>query len=320
VSVAAKKWVRKHSPTDVFPRRQRASRQAVLLELAWAADDTGHGARLSHAQIVRATELGERTVKRALADLEGAQLIVRHRGGRDHCDACARARRGVVVFDVAIPVAADHDMVNQDQMNLFVAPVNDRGHEEQVGHHGLGTGAMVTPLEEIEEVTSLSLDQVGEEQRQDPASLSEAEPQPAARERTREAPAAKPVSYRGRTVPRPVVATAERLLGVFNDATGGQLAARGRMGQATAALKQIVGALLERPDEPVEVWERGVRSMAADPPSWVETRLMVGHVFGPRAAEHTLARGRGEHAACRPRRRPGPRALSGGVGRDRRRA
>jgi hypothetical protein len=46
-----------------------------------------------------------------------------------------------------------------------------------------------------------------------------------------------------------------------------------------------------------------VRAMLADPPDWIEDRITVGHLFGPRAAEHTLARGRADRPA--PARRGG---------------
>jgi hypothetical protein len=111
---------------------------------------------------------------------------------------------------------------------------------------------------------------------------------PAAREGRR---ARKPVHYRGRKVPKTTVDTAERLLDVFNETTGSGLGARKGDGRPSPALKQVVGALLDR-EAPAEVWERGVRAMLADPPDWIEDRITVGHLFGPRAAEHTLARGR----------------------------
>jgi DNA-binding transcriptional ArsR family regulator len=54
-------------------------------ELAFCADEAGRGAYLSTTQLVDATGLSDSTVKRALRDLERAQMIERHRGGRDHC-------------------------------------------------------------------------------------------------------------------------------------------------------------------------------------------------------------------------------------------
>lgn len=296
MSVTAKKWVRKHSPA-------RGSRRTVLLELAWASDEEGRGANLSSAQLADATGLSARTVKRALADLESGQLIERHHGTRAHCSACACARRGAHVFDVLIgdtETAADPNQMSLSDL-ASMAQVVTQGQKLTQCQPDTASCVSVTPQEEVEEV-SLSLDQVGAEQEfEEHRSFSEAVPQPVARARTREAPPRKPVSYRGRTVPRQTVQDAERLLDIFNEATRGQLAARGRQGQATAALKQIVGALLEH-EETVEVWELGVRAMVADPPSWIEDRFTVGHLFGPKASGHTLARGRGDRTLGSPQR------------------
>lgn len=159
MSVAAKKWVRQHA-------RVQGSQRAVLAELAWAGDDRGHGARLSHGQLAQATGLSRRTVQRALAQLEAEDHIRRHTGGPDHCDACARAERGVVVFDVVIPEHATvslpgqltllaggvdqrHDVRHdQRQMTQVVTPVANR-HQR---HGDAGTCATVTHLEEKEDV------------------------------------------------------------------------------------------------------------------------------------------------------------------------
>lgn len=103
-------------------------------------------------------------------------------------------------------------------------------------------------------------------------------------------PARKPITYKGRTVPRPVADDALHLLGVFNEATKGKVGAFGGNGRQSESLTRIVGALMDRPGESRETWERGIRATVANPPGWVEGRLTIGHLFGPRAADHTLSR------------------------------
>lgn len=303
MSVAAKKWVRKHSPT-------RGSRRTVLIELAWDADEEGRGAHLSTAQLADATGLSRSTIKRALAHLEAELLIVRHRGGKSHCRACGAARHGAHVFDVVVHLDELSETTDPNQMSLLGGRQMDQamnlGQKLNLGHSDPGSWSTLDQQEEIEDV-SLSLDQVEssngfEEHR----SFGEAEPEPAARKGAHARGAApKPVTYRGRTVARSIVEQAGQLLDVFNASAGQELGARTGDGRASQALKQIVGALLERDGEPVEVWERGVRAMVADPPGWIEDRFSVGHVFGPKAAEHTLARGRMNAGAPAAQRRKG---------------
>jgi hypothetical protein len=298
VSVAAKKWVRKHS-------RATGAAHAVLSELAWAADNDGHGARLSYRELAKATKLHRNTVLRALQSLEAGDMIRRHppgTDGADHCEQCRRAGRRTV-YDVVMP--AQPVPVADGQMSLLAGAaawhqeVPSKVPSENGAWHTSGAvdGTPGVPQEEYEDV-SLSLNQVErvEERKEEPPSL-EADFQPVAQAQARgraRGAACKPVTYRGRTVAKRTVQFAERLLDVFNEATGGKSGSRTGDGRASQPLKQIVGALVERPDESDEVWERGVRAMLADPPDWVEDRVMVGHVFGPRAAEHTLARGRGD--------------------------
>ena len=135
--------------------------------------------------------------------------------------------------------------------------------------------------------------------------LDESELQRAAREPRPSA--TRRVTYRRRPVPPPVVEEAEQLLAVFNDATHSRLAATAADGGPSPGLRQIIGALLERPDT-LDVWERGVRAMVADPPNWIDGPFIVGHIFGPNAAEHTLARGRGQQPATPRWRGRRPRA------------
>jgi hypothetical protein len=98
---AARDWVRAHSPatgTDLL----------VLKELArWAPTDDGRGVWIANEKLGRELGRSRRTVQRALAALERDDRIRRHRGGRDHCAACATAKRGIVVYDVVIPELQD---------------------------------------------------------------------------------------------------------------------------------------------------------------------------------------------------------------------
>lgn len=152
MSVAAQKLVRKHSPA------KPASVKQVLGELAFAGDDGGRGARLSHKQLVKATGLSRNTVQRALAKLEAEQLIVRHLGDATHCGSCRRAQRGVVVYDVVLPPDPVAD-ANPDQLGLLTSPTDqphDQPHLGPVANRhqprgGAGTSPMVGLLEEKED-------------------------------------------------------------------------------------------------------------------------------------------------------------------------
>lgn len=126
------------------------------------------------------------------------------------------------------------------------------------------------------------------------------------------ADARRPVAYRGRHVPAGVVAHAEQLCDVFADATGKPCPSRRRDGHATPALKQIVGALMLREGVAVDTWEAAIRRTVANPPGWTGGRpLVIGDVFGERAAEHALAAATAGPAGTRPGR-PGsaPRPVS----------
>lgn len=101
--------------------------------------------------------------------------------------------------------------------------------------------------------------------------------------------ASSPVRYRGKAVAAETVDAAERLLASFGEATSRSLGARDAAGRPSPALKQIVGALLARPDVDAAQWEQAVRNTAANPPDWVDGQLQIGHVFGERAAEWALA-------------------------------
>lgn len=92
------------------------------------------------------------------------------------------------------------------------------------------------------------------------------------------------MSFRGKHVPAAVVADATWLLATFNEETGRNITATAR------TLQRIVGALLDAPEVPVERWQQAVKLTVADPPSWVDGQLQLGHIFGPNAAQHALAK------------------------------
>lgn len=141
------------------------SQQAVLEALAWAADEHGHGARLSYRRIAEKKQLHRNTVLRALRELELEDRIRRHRGrpeGPPHCSQCASARRGTAVYDVVMPAA--REAVADGQLNLLAGVPDgpserpaDRHPEVPVSvpvtgtvqhHHGASSGTMVVPLED----------------------------------------------------------------------------------------------------------------------------------------------------------------------------
>lgn len=96
----------------------------------------------------------------------------------------------------------------------------------------------------------------------------------------------KPVTYNRRRVPPPIVEGAEELLKDFNEATGRSLGARGADGNASPPLRQIIGAMLARPEVGPDVWAEGIRNTVTNPPGWVGDRVVqIGDVFGDRAAE-----------------------------------
>jgi hypothetical protein len=101
------------------------------------------------------------------------------------------------------------------------------------------------------------------------------------------------VQFDGEVVRPEVLAAGERLLAVYNEATGHSHGTRTASGKASSALRPILGVLLDDPSVPLRVWEPGVRSMAKDPPEWHKGKpWTIGDMFGPNARMHTLERGR----------------------------
>lgn len=102
-------------------------------------------------------------------------------------------------------------------------------------------------------------------------------------------PLSRSMTYKSKKVPADVVIAAADALAVFNAATDRDLSATDTAGGPSPALKQIVGAMLSRPEVPPEKWQEAVRRTVEAPPDWVDGTVQIGHVFGERAAEWALA-------------------------------
>lgn len=100
---------------------------------------------------------------------------------------------------------------------------------------------------------------------------------------------ARAITHKHRRVPDETVRQAEILLSAFNSSAGRSIGAWAAGGRPSAALKQIIGALLDRPDVPADAWLRAVQRTFAAPPGWVKGPVQLGHVFGEKAAEWALA-------------------------------
>lgn len=102
--------------------------------------------------------------------------------------------------------------------------------------------------------------------------------------------AVKKVTYNGKVVPSLIVRGAEELLRNFNEATGRSLGGRTADGGASPALRQIIGAMLARPQVRPDSWAEGIRRTVENPPAWMAGQtVQIGHVFGERAAEWALS-------------------------------
>lgn len=102
---------------------------------------------------------------------------------------------------------------------------------------------------------------------------------------------ARPVTYNKKPVPERVVHDAEALLMEWSLASGRRMAAwHDSGGGITPNMRQVIGALLERPDVSRADWRRAVVNTWRNPPGWADGRpLQIGDVFGARAAGHALA-------------------------------
>lgn len=90
-------------------------------------------------------------------------------------------------------------------------------------------------------------------------------------------------TYRGKRVPVEVEKAAVRLLDHFNAVGGRDLT-------ADSHLRQVVGGMLARPGVGERQWRIAIDHTVANPPSFIDGPLMIGHVFGPGpAADHALA-------------------------------
>lgn len=96
------------------------------------------------------------------------------------------------------------------------------------------------------------------------------------------------VTYQGKRVSPETVADAERLLDIFNVTAGRSLGAWTTNGRPSPACKQIIGAMLARPDVTFDQWKNGVKRTIQSPPAWISEPVQIGHVFGEKAAEWAL--------------------------------
>lgn len=233
----------------------------VLLALADNAHDDGTGAYPSQAHLAKKARMTERQVRNCLKSLEEKSLIRRQ----------GSTAGGVVVWAVVMtgsPVPGGKD---------YPPAIPDTQ-----GGNGLPTEPSLTTH------STLSLSKMnGDRKTVGTSSLDENEKRDASRGRAREGGG---FSHRRRKVSPELAASAERVLSVFNDATGARFKARKRSGEPTAELKQIAGAMLDREDVTEAEWAAGVRRMAECPPSWIEGDWIVGHMFGEKASAHTVAR------------------------------
>lgn len=100
------------------------------------------------------------------------------------------------------------------------------------------------------------------------------------------------VTFRRKPVPPPIIDAAECVLREFNKAFGRRVGAWSGDGSPSSALRQIIGAMVERPGVTPDEWREGVRRVRENPPPWVDggaDGVALGDVFGPRAAERTLS-------------------------------
>jgi DNA-binding Lrp family transcriptional regulator len=252
-------WVFKHSDEATPGRR------LVLLVLADHADKDGRNAYPSVATIAHETRMSERGVRYALRELE--------RSGQ-------------------IESLGIHPQLRTTEYRVVMGQPLQGGTECLGATDDTAMGQMasekVSPFAPKPSLRQPSLEPSssveGPKQEKDRTStpkglaVSQRENRPERR-----------ATYYGKAVPAEVVATAERVLDVFNEAAGRRMHAWRRSGQPSAQLKQIYGQMLDRPDVDQESWERAVRHTVANPPGWLNGRPVdLGDIFGERAVEHAL--------------------------------
>lgn len=101
-------------------------------------------------------------------------------------------------------------------------------------------------------------------------------------------PKRKPVTYGGKAVPKEQALLAERVLEHYYSKRGSKRATRNQSGGATPDLKQVVGAIMLRPDVSEQRWLKAIDATFANPPDWVDGQPKLGHIFGARAVEWAL--------------------------------
>lgn len=258
------------------------ARKAVFSYLAMTAGSETGRCEAKQASIAKAVECSERTVRDHLAGLEAHGLIARRAQFRDD-----RGRRGDEFLLLAPWVTEWPD--GEAVINRKNLPVDGRspgvpepgapedsdtppGVSSSPGKNGLLGTTSSEPLSKESESARDEIEHVEV---------------PVARKPV----PARPLTYRGKRVPDDIAFLADRLLTVFAEATG-------RARRSDPARKQVAAALMARPDVDAATWEAGVRAIVASPPSWWDGPPEVGHVFGERAADHTLS------AATRQQRTP----------------
>lgn len=243
-------------------------RKAVLSYLAMTASAETGRCEAKQGSIAAAVECSERTVREHLAALVEQRLIARRAQYRRD-----RGRRNDEFLLLApwVDEWPDGEAVppRQDPPTPPAGPGTPPGVSDSPGKNDHpGTTTSEQPLSER------------------------------ARASERDDDGPKPLSYRGRRVPAEVAANVDRLLAVFAEASGQRRSSQ-------QARKQVVGALMARPDVDIAMWEAGVRAIIASPPDWWDGPPEIGHVFGERAADWTL------RAASRPASPPAAGAPGG---------
>jgi hypothetical protein len=239
-------------------------RKAVLMMLSSMADWQTGRCEAKQATLAAGTEASERTVRDHLRGLEEAGVIARRRQVR-----VDGSRRG-------------------DEF-LLLAPWVTEWPDGQPAAPAGTPGERASSLPADDDRSNRQLPPGKNNQQERPK-----EQTPASRARTR------PMTYRSRPVPREVQDLAGMLVEVFGVRAGRSgVHAYLADGSPTPEMRQVVGAMMARPNVSGDEWLAAINATAANPPSWVDGPLQVGHVFGERAAAHALAAGRGE-APARP--------------------
>lgn len=226
-------------------------RKAVLMALSTLADATTGRCECKQETIAEWVEVDERSVRRHLKALEAAGLLARRPQYRKD-----RGRRGdeFLLLADGVDFWPDGERVHPD--NLTAPPG-----QEAYPPRGIDLSGQELPLKE------LPLEQSSTGAR------------------------IPVVKYNRKTVPADLVATALTCLETFNRATGTAASAFSATGSPSAPFTQVVGAVNDRPDVPLEQWIAGINSMVSNPPDWVSDGINIGSVFGKQAANHTVQRG-----------------------------